>query len=250
MELTEEIKIDSEKISWSRPLVKGLLLLAVLCAGLLVVYFSPLNHYLRNIQEINERLKHTGMAAPLIYTLGVFLLVAFGCPRLILCTLGGMAFGFFWGLIWSQLGTLMGSYVQFLFIGWGGRNLALRQKPSLNILAQLFKTRGIPAIVLLRQLPMPGVVVNVVLVLMNVRHTDYLIGALIGFPPQAIPSTLIGAGFIQQSFGKSFGYITGAIILLMMIWLLTGVYVRYVKNKVIVSERPDPEYPGDENRTP
>jgi uncharacterized membrane protein YdjX (TVP38/TMEM64 family) len=249
MELTEEIKIDSEKISWSRPLVKGLLLLSFLCTGLLVVYFSPLRHYLRNIQEISASLQHAGIAAPLIYTLGVFLLVAFGFPRLILCTLGGMAFGFFWGLIWSQLGTLLGSYVQFLFIGWGGRNLALRQKPSLNILAQLFKTRGIPAIVLLRQLPMPGVVVNVVLVLMNVRHTDYLIGALIGFPPQAIPSTLIGAGFIQQSFGKSFGYITGAIILLMMIWLLSGVYVRYVKNKVIVSERPDPAYPGDENRT-
>ena len=247
MELTEEIKIDSEKISWSRPLVKGLLLLAVLCAGLLVVYFSPLNHYLRNIQEINERLKHTGMAAPLIYTLGVFLLVAFGFPRLILCTLGGMAFGFIWGLIWSQIGILLGTYVQFLFIGWGGRDLALRQKPSLSILAQLFKKGGIPAIVLLRQLPMPGIVVNIVLVLMSVRHTDYLIGALIGLMPQAIPSTLIGAGFIQQSFGKSFGYITGAIMLLMMIWLLSGVYVRYVKNKIIVTDHP--ESPDNGNRT-
>jgi uncharacterized membrane protein YdjX (TVP38/TMEM64 family) len=248
MELTEEIKIDSEKISWFRPLVKGLLLLAFLCTGLLVVYFSPLRHYLRNIQAISASLQHAGIAAPLIYTLGVFLLVAFGFPRLILCTLGGMAFGFIWGLIWSQLGTLMGSYVQFLFIGWGGRDLALRKKPSLNILAQLFKRRGIPAIVLLRQLPMPGLVVNVVLVLMGVTQTDYLIGALLGFLPQAIPSTLIGTGFIQQSFGKSFAYITSAIILLMLIWLLSGMYVRSVKNKVIVPD--SPEYPGNRDSTP
>jgi uncharacterized membrane protein YdjX (TVP38/TMEM64 family) len=232
MELSEDLKIAGKKEPWVRPLIKGLVLLAVLLSGLIFLYFSPVHGFIKDIQELKVRLASMGVTAPLFFTLGVFVLVFFGFPRLYLCFLGGMAFGFFWGLVWSQLGTILGMYIQFLFLNWGGGDFARRRRPSLNLLAKLFEKRGIPTIVLLRQIPMPGIFLNIVFLFMHVTHGDFIAGTLLGVLPQAIPSTLIGAGFMQQSFEKSFSYITGAIILLMLIWLFSGAYVRSAKNRV------------------
>jgi uncharacterized membrane protein YdjX (TVP38/TMEM64 family) len=216
--------------------MKALVLLVVLLVGLLIVYLSPLKSYLGNLREIKVELARMGMAAPLLYTLGVSILVAFGFPRLFLCPLGGMAFGFFWGVVWSEIGTLIGSYAQFLFMSWGGHELTLRKKSTLNFLTQLFKRRGIPTIILIRQLPITGIFPNLFFALMRVRHFDFLVGTGLGYLPETIPATLIGTGMIQNSFKKSFGYISVAIILLMLIWVLSGMYARSARNKAMVSD--------------
>jgi uncharacterized membrane protein YdjX (TVP38/TMEM64 family) len=233
------MKVDHERFSWLRPFIKAAALLMILFTGLLIIYLSPLKRYLEDVREINAELSHMGMIAPLLYTLGVFILVMFGFPRLALCPLGGMAFGFFWGLFWSQLGTLLGSYVQFLFMRWGGSDFILRRRPVFSFLAQLFEKRGIPTVILLRQVPIANIFGNLVLALMRVRHIDFIIGSAIGLVPAAIPSTLIGTGIIQPSFEKSSFYFTIAIILLTMIWLFGGLYVQSTKNKMKVSNACD-----------
>ena len=230
--LTDKTRINDENLFWVRSFIKALLLLTVLLIGLLIVYLSPLKSYLGNLREINTKLSQIGIAAPLFYILGVSILVAFGFPRLFLCPVGGMAFGFFWGVVWSVIGTLIGAYVQFLFMSWGGRDLTFRRKKStLSFLTQLFKRRGIPAIILIRQLPITGIFPNLFFALMRVRHSDFIIGTALGYLPETIPATLIGTGIVQDSFKKSFAYITGSIILLMLIWLLSGIYVRSVKER-------------------
>jgi uncharacterized membrane protein YdjX (TVP38/TMEM64 family) len=95
MELSDELKIAGKKESWVRPIFKGLVLVAVLVSGLIILYFSPVQGYLKDIQEIKASLTSMGVTAPLFFTLGVLVLVSFGFPRLYLCFLGGMAFGFF-----------------------------------------------------------------------------------------------------------------------------------------------------------
>jgi uncharacterized membrane protein YdjX (TVP38/TMEM64 family) len=236
MDLPEKIGVTGEGFPHSKPFLKALALLLILGAGLLVVYSSPLKGYLSNIRELNDTLARMGMVAPLFYTLGVFILVACGFPRLFLCPLGGMAFGLFWGLVLSQLGTLLGAYVQFLFIRWCGQSLALRRWPALSSWAHLFKDRGVPVIILLRQVPIPGIFGNVILALMQVRNVDFLVGTAIGILPEAVPSTMIGRGIVQQSFAKSFGYITGAIALFLVIWLISGFYVRSARRTMMVSD--------------
>jgi len=236
MELADEIKVAGQKITWTRLLFKGLVLFSILVTGLLILYLSPVQSYLRDIQGLKMKLASMGMTAPLLYTLGVLVLITFGFPRLYLCFFGGMAFGFFWGLVWSQVGTLIGMYIQFLFLSWGGSNIVRRRKPSLALLAQIFEKRGIPAVVLVRQLPMPGIFTNIVLAFMTVNHGDFLAGTLLGLLPQAIPSTLIGAGILQQSFKKSLSYITAAIVLLMLIWIFSGIYVRSARNTAGISD--------------
>jgi uncharacterized membrane protein YdjX (TVP38/TMEM64 family) len=235
----EGMKAKSDRFSWVQPLKKALVLFAVLLGGLLLVYHSPLKSYLGIVREMSATLNRIGMAAPLFYMLGVSTLVAFGFPRLFLCPIGGMAFGFFWGVIWSQTGALIGSYLQFVFFSWGGRAAALqRNKSVLNFLTQLFKKRGIPAIFLIRQLPITGIIQNFFFALMRVSHFDYLVGTALGYLPEAIPATLIGTGIMQHTFKKSFSYITGSIILLMVIWVLTGLYARSANSKITETGSP------------
>lgn len=246
MNLFRMMKAGAERPSWFRPLIKALVLLAILVLGLLIVYLSPLKQYLGDVREMHARLSQTGTAAPLFYTLGVFVLVTIGFPRLILCPLGGMAFGFFWGLFLSQLGTLLGSYAQFLYMRWGGSDFVLRRRPSLAFWAEFFEKRGIPAVVLVRQLPIANILGNLILVLMRVRHIDFMVGTAIGIVPAAIPSTLIGTGIIQPSFGRSFLYITASIILLSVIWLFGGLYVQSARKRMKASDAHyGPEEEGD-----
>lgn len=227
---------EFKRLNLAQPFKRAFILLTILFVGSLVLYCSPLKQYLGDLREINFRLSQLGMIAPLFYTLVVFILVSFGFPRLILCTLGGMAFGFFWGLFWSQVGTLLGSYAQFLFMRFGGSNFLTTSQPLIKSLKELFKKRGILSVILMRQIPVANIFGNLVLALMEVSHLDFLVGTAIGLIPAAIPSTLIGAGIIQSSLKKSSLYFSIGVILLTGIWLFGSLYLESVKNRTKVSE--------------
>ena len=204
------------------PVVKGVILLALLSAALAVVYFTPLKQFLTEGRHISERLQSAGWAAPAIFVVSVALLVAVGCPRLLLCPIGGMAFGFAWGLLWAQVGTLIGSYATFVFVQWGGRDFAMRKWPKLERLSHRVTRKGILQVMLVRQLPVGGVYINIMLGLTPLRHRDFLIGTLLGIMPEAIPATLIGAGATQTSFYKSLPYIVIAVC----VFMIVGLWVR------------------------
>src|SRR5258708_10854220 len=90
----------------------------------------------------------------------VALVVAMGFPRLIFCILAGMALGFWSGLLWAQLGTLIGNYALFLAARAFGRDWAermVRKRPGLQRIVQ---QRGMLGVLLARQVPVPGVFIN------------------------------------------------------------------------------------------
>ena len=198
--------------------------LVVLVALMAVVYFSPLGKYLTHVTEMGQKIHQMGRMAPGVSVLGCAALVAAGFPRLFLCPIGGMIFGFWLGLLWTQLGTALGYYLVFLFVRWGGREYVERRKPNLLGLADLIKRQGIPAVILARQLPIHGAVVNVVLGLTPLRHRHFLIGTAIGLFPEAIPCTLIGKGAVQGSFAKSIAYVAPAAVVLAAVWIGFGLY--------------------------
>ncbi len=85
----------------------------------------------------------------------------------------------------------------------------------------LLRHESISGVILARQLPLPGMVVNLACGLFPIRHRDYLLGTLIGQLPAAIPCTLFGAGVLQASPARSAGIITLAIVAAVLAW--TGV---------------------------
>ncbi|HTL15972.1 MAG TPA: VTT domain-containing protein, partial [Patescibacteria group bacterium] len=158
---------------------------------------------------------------------GVAVLVALGFSRLVLCIVAGMALGFWPGLLWAQLGTLVGNYVLFILTRALGREWAERligDRPAFRTVVQ---QRGAVGVILARQLPVPGFFVNLACALLPIRHLDFLIGTAIGQLPQAIPVTLIGAGVLQASLTRSISLITLAIAAA----VLAGLCLRYFLNR-------------------
>lgn len=179
--------------------INGFALLAAIGLGM-VAYLAPLRDWLADGELIRHRLALLGVAGPLVFTMAVAVLTVTGIPRLLLCSLGGMAFGFAWGLVWTQLGTLLGSYGVFLFIRWRGGAYALQQFPKIRKFSQQLEKRGLMSVMLMRQLPINGFYNNVLLALTPVKHGEFLLGSLLGFLPLGISACLLGAGLIQRDF--------------------------------------------------
>jgi uncharacterized membrane protein YdjX (TVP38/TMEM64 family) len=233
---TRDISLEGEEFSLKRLGVKAGLLLAFLVGGLIIIFFSPLRGYLGHYREIAVRLGQMGGYAPLYFTCGVAVLVFFGMPRLLLCPIGGMAFGFLPGLLWTQIGTLLGFYGAFLFIRWGGRDLVTRCMPKLDRLSKRFERNGLPAVILIRQLPVNGFFTNMLLGLMPISHGNFLLGTAIGILPEAIPCTLIGSGAAQMSFGRGASYMTAAMVMLLVFWILCGIFVKSARDRNMIPE--------------
>lgn len=222
-ELDASPSVPAPEPSWKKSA-----LLALAAAVLLtLVYCSPLRQYLSQWQEVSRQIRSYGPLAPLVVVFGVAVLVAVGFPRLLFCIIAGMALGFWWGLLWAQLGTLLGNYAMFLAVRAGGRDWAERWVVKRGGVHAILQRRGALGVILARQVPLPGLVVNLGCALLPIRHVDFLVGTIIGQLPQAVPCTLIGAGVLQVSFYKSVGIIGLAIAVSVLAW----VAIRYAMRR-------------------
>jgi len=206
---------DEPRPPWRR-IAAFALFITVLLA---LVYLSPLKSYLLRARELSEAIRGLGLVGPLVLMLSVTLLVALGFPRLVFCVLAGMALGFWQGLFWTQLGTLAGNYILFLIARTGGGEWVRHLVNRRTRLSELLRREGVTGVILARQVPIPGLVINLGLGLTSIRHRDFLLGTIIGQLPQAIPCTLIGAGALKSSFGKSVGLIGLAVAAALLLWI-------------------------------
>ena len=174
-------------------LTRPLLVFAVVAVVLALIYLSPLHEYLQHLDKLENWLRDLGMLGILAFCAIVLALTAAGIPRLIFCAIAGAVFGFWQGLVWCQLATLAGYYLSFLFIRWGGRDYVHRRWPQVEKLKTHLGAGSAWKVILMRQMPVTGIITNAILALSPVRHRDFLIGSLLGFLPQAIPVTLLGS---------------------------------------------------------
>lgn len=186
---------------------------------LAIVYLTPLRHYLGHLREVSQYVRSLGVLGPLLFTLAVAFLAPVGAPRWAICWIAGMAFGFWLGLLCAQVGTLMGSYATFLVTRWGGRVWAQHYLSKRGRLQALVRREGVAGVILARQVPLPGVFINLACGLFSVRHRDFILGTVVGQLPQAVPCVLIGAGTLQASYRQSLGAITLAVVAAAVGWL-------------------------------
>ncbi|HEY8158063.1 MAG TPA: VTT domain-containing protein [Methylobacter sp.] len=202
--------------TWSKKIAIGSLLIAVLACSFLI-YSIPLKEVLNQSHQIKLWLAETGYAAPAVFTLASALLTAIGMPRLLLCSLAGIVFGFIWGFVWSHFGTLLGSYGTFIFARWSGREYVQEKFPKIIALSQATQARGWRSVLFMRQLPISGLYNDILLGLSPISHCDFWIGSALGFLPLGVTATLVGAGVIQADISRIaqyFGIAAGAFFLL------------------------------------
>jgi len=184
----------------------GSLLIVVIGCSFLI-YSMPLKDVLNQSQQVKSWLAETGYAAPAIFTLAAALLTAIGMPRLLLCTLAGVVFGFTWGFVWSHFGTLLGAYGTFIFARWSGREYVQQKFPKIIALSQATQARGWRSVLFMRQLPISGLYNDILLGMSTVSHCDFWIGSALGFLPLGVTATLVGAGAIQADMSHLAQYL-------------------------------------------
>ena len=197
---------------------KPLIMLAVVAAAFACVYFTPTRKYLGNIQGVKSWLVSQGWVGPAAWMGIVFALVAVGMPRLLFCPIGGLAFGFWHGLLWTQVATLAGYYVLFLFVRWGGRDFVLRRWPRVRRLKEHVHGHSAALLVFaVRQLPISGLIINFLLGLSPIQHRHFLLGTAFGILPEAIPFTLVASGMLKLSDRNTPLYIAAAVGILLLV---------------------------------
>ena len=221
-ELKDTAGSDRRAIKKAAVLLGGLLMLGVM------TLLPPVRHVILDHQpRIKQFIHDLGPWAPVAFTASVAVLVGCGLPRLAFHFLGGALFAFWGGLLWSLTGTMIGYGVVFIAVRQLVlRELILRQHPAWEKLAAKLKHNTVPAVIVFRQIPLPGMVTNAVLGLSPVRRREFFLGSSIGLLPEAVPMVLIGSGLRKEDLGQTVLYLLGAVALFIAAWIAWGAYAR------------------------
>jgi len=218
---------------------KAGILFAALLVLLLLTSLPQVRHFITgNLPLMKQFIQDCGPWAPVVFILIVAVLVAAGISRLVFHFIGGALFAFWGGMVWTCIGTLIGySAVFFAVRQFGLRDALLRKHPAWQTLAAKLKHNTVPAVILFRQLPLPGIVTNTVLALSPIRRREFFLGTVIGLIPEAVPTTLIGAGFRKEHLGLTAAYLAGAVALFIVVWIVWGIYTRRAAAKEAMLEQ-------------
>lgn len=199
-----------EEITDSKKETRRLLVSAALVAGLVVaLHFTPLKQWLAEAQNLKAVVAQYGWKAHVVFVLGSVVGIALGLPRLALCGLGGVLFGFLAGVIASQFAGVLGAYGTFLITRmWGPKAWVQAKLANSERLRALLAKPSVGAIFVARQMPVPGVVPNVLLGVLRTRHSTFLIGTFLGYLPSNIPVALAGSSMAKESLTKAIAQVS------------------------------------------
>lgn len=217
----EAIELASVEPGLARELKRLLLLLAGAAAIFALLYFTPIGTLLRDVQQIRAFLKGDDLWAELTFTILITLLVAIGMPRLIFYGIGGLAFGFWQGLLFAQIGSLLGSFLTFFAIRHGGRGWLMARFGEHRFVKKAFRVKSsVKAVVLIRQLPLHGLMITGGLALSQASARAFLLGTFIGYLPQGVIAALIGSGMVDEQAMAGFGKLVIAATVLLLATVL------------------------------
>jgi len=200
-----DLPMQSEEDADSRRESRRLLATALVVAGLvLALQFTPLKRWLYEVQLLKTWIADYGWKAHVLFVLASIGAIAVGVPRLMLCGLGGVLFGFAGGLITSQFAGVLGAYGAFLLT----RRLAPKRWVEMKLagserLRSLLAHPSVGTIFVARQLPVPGIIPNVLLGVLGTRHSTFLVGTFLGYLPSNIPIALAGSSMGKESLQRA-----------------------------------------------
>ncbi|MEI6564152.1 MAG: TVP38/TMEM64 family protein [bacterium] len=210
---------------------KLLLMVLVVIACITLVHFTPLKALTSDVAW-KRHIQQLGIWASSIYFLVSTALIALGIPRMLLCWLAGVLFGFKAGFIIGQFSALLGSYATFIFARWGGREWVRHRIENSKRLSGMLKKPSTFTIFMVRQLPIAGIVPNLILGLTPVKHRYFLLGSFLGYLPSsalvAVIGSSFGKGFSQETFDHSIKQIGAAMLGLLAVSLV----VWYLRKKL------------------
>jgi uncharacterized membrane protein YdjX (TVP38/TMEM64 family) len=206
----EQLEQEASASIWreNRQIIVLALTLSALVA---LVHLTPLREWTEDAQQWKRYLREFGWPAYVGYGLAAAAAVMMGVPRTIICLVSGGLFAFAAGMAVSWFGSTLGSYAAFLLARWGARRPDEAQLALRPWLRRLLSAPSVWRVAWVRQLPVPGLVLNLLLGVTAVKHRVFLLGTLLGYLPLNIAFTLVGSGLGKADLGRSLAQILGAI---------------------------------------
>ncbi len=213
-------------------IIRAVLLCTVSIAIFVSIHSSKLaNISIDDIINLQQQLNSKGWATMPTFFLIATALVAIGFPRLILCACSGIMFGFWYGLIIIQLATLLGSFVPFIAARLFAKPLTQKFADKINTVMNIIQRGGTMTIIIARQLPITGGILNLLLRLMSIKKRHFIIGTLIGTLPEAVPTVMLGNSFTYSNFNKGVYSILISLALIILVWLFTAMLTKLFKQR-------------------
>jgi uncharacterized membrane protein YdjX (TVP38/TMEM64 family) len=145
----------------------------VLAAFMALAHLTDLRAWITNVQIWKEMVRHFGWGAHAIFMAACAGTVMLGVPRLPLCAAAGLIFGFGEGLALSLVASTLGSYGAFVLSRHGFRRAVESRAEKWPWLKKLLKKPSVLRVFWVRQLMVPGLVLNVLLGMTPVKHTRF-----------------------------------------------------------------------------
>lgn len=184
----------------TRQVLFAVLLVAAFMA---VAHFTPLKAWISNVQTWKKMVHDFGWGAHAIFMATCAASVMLGVPRLPLCAAAGLVFGFGEGLVISLVASTLGSYGAFVLSRHGFRRAAESRAEKWPWLKKLLKKPSVLRVFWVRQLMVPGLVLNVLLGMTPVKHTRFLLGTALGYLPLNVAFSLVGSGLGKGSLATT-----------------------------------------------
>ncbi len=202
----------------TRQVLMAVLLVAAFMA---VAHFTPLKAWISNVQTWKKMVHDFGWGAHAIFMAACAGSVMLGVPRLPLCAAAGLVFGFGEGLVISLVASTLGSYGAFVLSRHGFRRAAESRAEKWPWLKKLLKKPSVLRVFWVRQLMVPGLVLNVLLGMTPVKHTRFLLGTALGYLPLNVAFSLVGSGLGKGSLATTMTQLLAAMAVInIAAWLV------------------------------
>ncbi|MCB1275539.1 VTT domain-containing protein [Prosthecobacter sp.] len=205
-----------------------LLAVLVVAAFMALAHFTPLRAWITNVQTWKTLVHDFGWGAHAIFMAACAGSVMLGVPRLPLCAAAGLVFGFGEGLVLSLVASTLGSYGAFVLSRHGFRRAAESRAEKWPWLKKLLKKPSVLRVFWVRQLMVPGLVLNVLLGMTPVKHTRFLLGTALGYLPLNVAFSLVGSGLGKGSLATTFTQLLAAMAVInIAAWLVYRVMKKH-----------------------
>jgi uncharacterized membrane protein YdjX (TVP38/TMEM64 family) len=215
------------------------IVLALAAAVLLAVVWkwTPIGAHVRpeRLVEFAEPWRSSWFALPLVVVVFVLAeLVLF--PVLVLVFVCGVAFGPWLGALYALTGSVASAIPPFL-IGrkLGGQRLERLGGAPVRKIARVLERRGLMAVFLVRKIPAPFTLVNLICGAAQVTLQDFVLGTLLGMGTGVIVITILGGRLIELWHDPEPGSIALALGLLMLpalvAWLIQRAFNRRAETR-------------------
>lgn len=184
--------------------LKKTLILTLICGAMvLLVNANPGADYF-NKPWIDSHIRGSGVYGVLLFLVIGMVASALGSPRQMVAFLGGYAFGFLQGALYSTLAVTLGCLLTLLFSRLAARPyIRKRYAHRVGRIDRFLAHQPFTKTVVIRLLPVGNnFITNLIAGVTQVGVAPFVLGSMVGYFPQMAIFALMGKGIVVLSYWK------------------------------------------------